>query len=96
METLDKDISENVVYYTYGKNVEAYFSIGGYLIPYSSTVYKEDELNFDFKSNDKKEARFQAMLYAIRNGGSISSYKSSPYYNYYVKRLKKEYPELLI
>jgi hypothetical protein len=85
-----------IVYYQIGKNVQAYFEVDGYLIPYSSGVCKEDQIPFDTKCYEKREAKYNAMLYCLRNGKTINSYKISPYYDYYVERLKKEHPEFLI
>lgn len=44
----------------------------------------------------KKEAYYEKTLKSLKNGARLSKYKSSKYYKYYIRRLEKEHPEMLV
>lgn len=77
-------------------NVKSYFKVGEDLIPYTKGIIQYDDAEFDKEFDSLEEARYNALLYHLKNGKSLSDYKVSPYYNYYIGRLSREHPEFLI
>lgn len=90
------DLTDKIVYYVKGKNVFGYYKFGDTLIPVSTNIYKESKQKFDCKCLTKKDAKFQSLILQLNSGKDLSNFKSSPYYQYYIERLKNKYPEYLI
>ena len=76
-----------------GSSVLEVIEIGdGFLVP-SATVFKREKyILFD----SREDARYFCMVQDLKKGKPIEQYKSSKYYQYYLERLKEEYPEYVI
>ena len=63
-----------------------------YIIPINSIVKIKNAQVY----NKKEEAQYVLFVKNMKDNSKLSNYKSSPYYDYYIKRAKLENPELLI
>lgn len=76
-----------------GNNVTEVVEYNDYFIPYYNEFFlKSETISFD----TREEAMFQKALSSIIEGKPVEKYKSSKYYDYYLTRLKQDYPEYCI
>ena len=71
---------------------------GKYGIISKSTAFYEIDLDKFQVYSDHSEAMFQSIIHKYKKTGkfNIDNYKGTKYYEYYLGRLKEDYPELMI
>lgn len=98
MKKSDKDKLEKV-YFSSNKSVFTYYKFGNILVPQSAQIYFEsdiEKIKGITKHETKEDAMYCILLNNLIDGGKLSNFKKSKYYEYYIKRLKIENPEYLI
>jgi len=75
-----------------GKVLEVLEYEGEYLAEHRYFFKKNNTLTFD----TKEEAMYAKLVQELRCGKSLSNFKGSPYYEYYVEQLKIHNPEYIL
>lgn len=88
----DKNLKPQIKYIFDRGGASAVVELQNGYFAYAKHIFKHNEELFD----TPEEALYSAMVKNLQTGTNLSNYKSSPYYDYYVKRLKEEYPEYVI
>lgn len=82
-----------IQYIVDGKCVRPIVDIGNGAAVHASEVFSiKDKHLF----GTKKDALYAKLINELAEGKSIFNFKSSPYYKYYIERLKQQNPEFIL
>ena len=100
MPVMNKELKEKlekcIIHYVRNGHVHSYYNIDGILFPLSNEIKTLDEAKPDAVFSDIREARYHMLVNKLQEGKSLSDYRASPYYSFYVDRLEIDYPEYVI